>query len=42
MIGLTHQLHRLAGAVELMKAYGVDVAGKHALVVGRSPIVGRS
>ena len=29
-----------AGAVELMKAYGVDVAGKHVLVVGRSPIVG--
>lgn len=29
-----------AGAMELIKKYGVDVRGKHVVVVGRSPITG--
>lgn len=29
-----------AGAMELMKEHGVEVSGKHVVVVGRSPIVG--
>ncbi len=30
-----------AGGMELMRRYGVDFAGKHAVVVGRSSIVGK-
>jgi methylenetetrahydrofolate dehydrogenase (NADP+)/methenyltetrahydrofolate cyclohydrolase len=30
-----------AGIVRLLDAYGVDPAGKHAVVIGRSPILGR-
>lgn len=29
------------GIMRLLDAYGVDVAGKHAVVIGRSPILGR-
>lgn len=30
-----------AGIIRLLKAYDVDLAGKHAVVVGRSPILGK-
>lgn len=30
-----------AGIMRLLKHYGIDVAGKHAVVVGRSPILGK-
>jgi methylenetetrahydrofolate dehydrogenase (NADP+)/methenyltetrahydrofolate cyclohydrolase len=29
------------GIIRLLDAYGVDVAGKHAVVIGRSPILGK-
>jgi methylenetetrahydrofolate dehydrogenase (NADP+) / methenyltetrahydrofolate cyclohydrolase len=30
-----------AGGMALLKHYGVEIAGKHAVVVGRSPVVGK-
>lgn len=30
-----------AGGMALLKHYGIDIAGKHAVVVGRSPVVGK-
>ena len=30
-----------AGIIRLLKHYGVEIAGKHAVVVGRSPILGK-
>lgn len=30
-----------AGGMALLKHYGIDIAGKHAVVIGRSPVVGK-
>ena len=37
--GFVHCTHQ--GCMELLKAYGIETAGKHAVVIGRSMIVGK-